>query len=163
MGPGMLVKACLRSAFSLMVFGWTQILMDLQPLFAMVTGHGPLHGITHTVLGATCIGAIAAPTGKYAAQFVWRFVQEGHTAMRPLSISWGVAIVSALIGSYSHVLLDAIMHTDLHPLAPMSKANPLLGWISIGLLHRLCLYSGVVGAAAYAAVGFRLANRSSNS
>ena len=32
MGPGMLLKAVLGGSFSLMVFGWTQIVTDLQPL-----------------------------------------------------------------------------------------------------------------------------------
>ncbi len=32
MGPGILIKALLQSSFSLMVFGWTQIIMDIQPL-----------------------------------------------------------------------------------------------------------------------------------
>jgi hypothetical protein len=32
MGPGIAIKAIARRRFSLMVFGWSQILMDLQPL-----------------------------------------------------------------------------------------------------------------------------------
>ena len=33
MGPGILIKSLLQGAFSLMVFGWAQIVMDIQPLF----------------------------------------------------------------------------------------------------------------------------------
>lgn len=50
MGPGILLKALLQGSFSLMVFGWSQIVMDLQPLIAMLTGMGKLHGFTHTYL-----------------------------------------------------------------------------------------------------------------
>jgi len=32
MGPGILIKAILHGGFSLMVFGWAQIIMDIQPL-----------------------------------------------------------------------------------------------------------------------------------
>ena len=32
MGPGIAVKAVLQGSFSLMVFGWAQIVMDIQPL-----------------------------------------------------------------------------------------------------------------------------------
>ncbi len=32
MGPGMLVKPVLQERFSLMMFGWSQIMMDIQPL-----------------------------------------------------------------------------------------------------------------------------------
>ncbi len=53
MGPGLLIKAALQGSFSLMVFGWAQILMDLQPLFVMWSGAGRLHGFYHTYFGAT--------------------------------------------------------------------------------------------------------------
>ena len=53
MGPGMLIKSLLHGSFSLMIFGWSQILMDLQPLFAMITNEGKLHGFSHTFLGAS--------------------------------------------------------------------------------------------------------------
>jgi hypothetical protein len=36
MGPGILIKALLQGSFSLMVFGWAQIVMDIQPL---ITGN----------------------------------------------------------------------------------------------------------------------------
>ncbi len=31
MGSGILIKLMLQGSFSLMVFGWTQIVMDIQP------------------------------------------------------------------------------------------------------------------------------------
>lgn len=45
MGPGLLIKAVLQSGFSLMVFGWTQIVMDVQPLIVMLYGEGQVHGL----------------------------------------------------------------------------------------------------------------------
>ncbi len=44
MGPGIVVKALLQGSFSLMVFGWAQIVMDIQPLFVLISGEGHLHG-----------------------------------------------------------------------------------------------------------------------
>lgn len=43
MGPGVLVKALLQGGFSLMVFGWAQVVMDVQPLLMIVTGDGQLN------------------------------------------------------------------------------------------------------------------------
>lgn len=40
MGPGLLIKALLQGSFSLLVFGWAQIVMDLQPLLVLLTGEG---------------------------------------------------------------------------------------------------------------------------
>ena len=58
MGPGVMVKAVLRRRFSLMVFGWSQIIIDLQPLVVLLTGKRKLHGFTHTLTGALLIGGM---------------------------------------------------------------------------------------------------------
>ena len=152
MGPGLLVKALLQGSFSLMVFGWAQIAMDIQPLVVIITGEGHLHGFSHTYIGATLIGTICALTGKHAAKFGLRLIRE----TRYLPITWPVVIVSAFIGSFSHVLLDSVMHADLEPFAPFTPDNVLLGLLSVDALHQLCIYSGLVGAAVYFSVAYWL-------
>ena len=131
-----------------MVFGWAQIIMDIQPLVVIVTGAGHLHGFSHTYIGATLIGIGSALTGKYAAEFGLRFIGEA----RYLSISWPVTIISAFIGTFSHVLLDSVMHADVEPFAPFTLNNPFIGFLSIEALHKLCLYSGLLGVGLYFAV-----------
>ena len=155
MGPGILVKALLQGSFSLMVFGWAQIVMDLQPLVAIVTGEGKLHGFTHTYIGSTLVAVFSAGTGKYLSQ--WALVVFSNGAQRGINIRWWVAFLSAFIGSYSHVALDSIMHTDIEPLSPFSQLNKLLGLISVEALHKFCIYSGLVGAVMYFAVSYLLA------
>jgi LexA-binding, inner membrane-associated putative hydrolase len=145
MGPGLLVKSLLQGSFSLLVFGWTQIIMDIQPLIVLITGNGHLHGFTHTFLGATLIGIASGLTGKYAGEFGLRVIDQ--TKFSP--ISWTVAFTSAFIGSFSHVVLDGIMHDDVQPLAPFGLSNPFLRFITVDALHKFCLYSGLVGATLY--------------
>ena len=147
MGPGLVIKACLQGAFSLMVFGWTQILIDLQPLAVIITGKGELHGFTHTYVGATLVAVIAAPTGKYFGEFGLRILRLPQ--YNP--ITWWVAWSSALIGGYSHVLIDGIMHSDMRPLWPFSDRLLLYAVIDVDWLHIVCLASAVIGA-----VGFYL-------
>jgi membrane-bound metal-dependent hydrolase YbcI (DUF457 family) len=147
MGPGILIKALLQGSFSLMVFGWTQIVMDIQPLLVLISGQGHLHGFTHTYLGATLLAAFAAISGKYLAQLGLWLLKLRPSINSPMT--WPVVILSALIGSYSHVLLDSIMHSDIQPFFPISLANPALHIISISALHKLCLYSGLLGASIY--------------
>jgi len=159
MGPGLLIKSLLQSSFSLMVFGWTQIIMDIQPLVAMVSGVGKLHGFTHTYVGATLIAFFSAVTGKYLAQ--WALVTIFSIAP-VIVIRWWVALLSAVIGAYSHVVLDSIMHNDVQPLLPLSDTNALLGFISVSALHKVCLYSGVIGAAMYFVIG-KFQSRNNNS
>lgn len=61
---GILVKALLQSSFSLMVFGWTQIVMDIQPLIFLISGEGHLHVFFHTYIGATLLANVAALSGQ---------------------------------------------------------------------------------------------------
>ena len=151
MGPGILIKALLQGGFSLMVFGWAQIVMDMQPLVVLMTDEGHLHGFSHTYLGATLLGIFSALSGKYLAEIGLKFlgVSKQHN---PIEISWSVAGISALVGTYSHVVLDAIMHGDVQPYYPFSLENGLLGMLSVATLHRLCFYTAVFGAIAFFAV-----------
>jgi len=155
MGPGIIIKAILRSSFSLMVFGWTQIVMDIQPLIVMITGEGHLHGFTHTYVGAVLIAIFSALTGKYLAEFGLKILRISKSE-NPISIVWWVVFLSALVGSFSHVFLDSIMHSDVEPFFPVTLDNQFLGLISVPILHKVCLYSGLVGAAIYYGINWRL-------
>ena len=52
MGPGLAIKAVSGRYLSLMVFGFSQVAMDIEPLVRMIRGDAVLHGFTHTYLGA---------------------------------------------------------------------------------------------------------------
>ncbi len=147
MGPGIAVKALLQSSFSLMVFGWAQIVMDIQPLIVLISGEGHLHGFSHTYIGAVLLALFSALTGKYLSE-VGLFIL-GLNAEWKVKIAWWVCFLSAFIGTFSHVLLDSIMHADVEPFFPVTKTNDFLGFISVQALHKVCLYSGLVGGIFY--------------
>jgi len=151
MGPGILIKALLQGSFSLMVFGWAQIVMDIQPLFVLVTGEGHLHGFSHTYIGATLLAILSALSGKYLSEIGLKIL-ELSDKLNPVNIAWWVAFVSAFIGTYSHVVLDSIMHDDVEPFYPLSQANSLHGLITMGALHQFCVFSALVGAIIYYSV-----------
>lgn len=157
MGPGIALKAVLQGSFSLMVFGWTQIVMDIQPLIVLITGQGHLHGFTHTFVGATLIAVFAALSGKYLSELGVRILKWDEGSLLP--ILWRVSFLSAFIGSFSHVILDGIMHGDVEPFYPFTLANEFLGILSVQALHKFCLYSGLVGAGVYYAVRFYSRNK----
>jgi len=152
MGPGILVKALLRGGFSLVVYGWTQIIMDVQPFVAILTGATRYHGATHTLVGATVLGAGAAVTGKYIVDVCSSLLPR---RWRPRDRTlWSVAFLSAFIGSYVHVALDSIWHSDVAPLWPLSASSPLFGLVREGSygFWVLCVWSGVIGAVWYITV-----------
>ena len=153
MGPGILIKALLQSSFSLMVFGWAQIVMDIQPLIVLITGEGHLHGFTHTFVGAIILAVFSAITGKYFSELGLKIL--GIDKYQSIQIVWWVAFLSAFIGTISHVFLDSIMHTDVEPFYPITLTNNFQGMVSITMLHKLCMYSGGVGAIIYYAVNYR--------
>jgi membrane-bound metal-dependent hydrolase YbcI (DUF457 family) len=75
------------------------------------------------------------------------FAKNGNMlAQLPMSIT----IISSLIGVWSHVFLDSIMHQDMMPFSPFSDANPFLGFVSLTQLHWGCIFSGVLGTILWA-------------
>jgi hypothetical protein len=147
MGPGILIKSLLQGGFSLMVFGWAQIIMDIQPLIVMISGEGHLHGFSHTYIGASLLGLFSALTGKYLSE-IGLFLL-GLNAQWQVNISGWVSLLSALVGTFSHVFIDSIMHSDIEPFFPWDHSNQYLGLISVQALHKACLYSGLVGGVLY--------------
>ena len=149
MGIAVPVKAVSEKKFNLMIFGWAQIVMDLQPLIVILTHHGQTHGITHTLIGAVVLGLVSAVSGKYllelAAKIVhWRNVGNGV-------LSWKVVFISAYFGTLSHVLLDVLIYPDVELLWPFVEGNPLpFGFLSLEVIG-FCIVCGLVGSIGWAA------------
>jgi membrane-bound metal-dependent hydrolase YbcI (DUF457 family) len=124
-----------------MVFGGSQVLMDLEPLIGILTHKPILHGPTHTLLGALVIGTLAGTIGKPISAAVLRWLSIPH-----YPLTWTASFVGAYAGTFSHVLLDAIMHSDMSPWWPIAVGNQLLGQISLSHLHMACTIAGLLGA-----------------
>lgn len=155
MGPGILLKSLIGSGFSLMVFGWAQIVMDIQPLIVMITDKGHLHGFSHTYIGATLLAIFSALTGKYLSEIGLYLLDLNRDWS--LKITWMVTFVSAFIGTFSHVLLDSLLHFDVQPFYLLTLENNFRGLISAAMLHKICLYSGLIGGFIY--YGGKLRNK----
>jgi hypothetical protein len=151
MGPGLAVKAVFGRHFSLMVFGFAQVAIDIEPLVRIIRGDAVLHGFTHTYLGATLVALLSVIVGRPICQFLldhWKPEPRSlflNWLRGPRLISWPAAIAGGFVGTCSHVFLDSIMHYDMQPFRPLSEANALLHAISVGSLHLLCVVSGVLG------------------
>lgn len=152
MGPGLAIKAAVGRHFSLMVFGFSQVAMDIEPLVRILRGDAMLHGVTHTYLGATFIALASVLLGRPICQRLLDYWSPDASSpfqqwlRGPKVVSWPAATAGAFIGTYSHVFLDSIMHADMQPFSPLSKANSLLYIISIDALHLGCLAAGLLGA-----------------
>ncbi len=146
MGAAVLLKPLAPTRFSVLVFGVSQVAIDLEPLVRILRRDEVLHGWTHTLLGALALGAVAAgvahaPVNWWIALLRRREAPATFTA----PLGWRVAFASAWIGTGTHLLFDGIMHADMMPFAPLTAANPLLGAIGMGSLHLGLLAAGLLG------------------
>ena len=129
---------------SLRVVEVTEMVYQNGPALAViVSGKGHLHGFSHTYLGASLIAVFSALTGKYLSEFGLRLLRIVNN--ESFALTWRVTIPSAFIGTFSHVLLDSLMHSDMQPFFPFVADNPFLGNVSIEALHRFCIYSALIG------------------
>jgi membrane-bound metal-dependent hydrolase YbcI (DUF457 family) len=128
--------------------------MDIEPLIRLLRHDRIVHGVSHTYLGATLIGLLSLLVGRLVCQWLlgyWspRGISPLMDWLRgPRTISWSAALSGALIGTYSHVFLDSVMHGDMQPYWPLDDGNELLGVVTIGHLHLFCIAAGIMGAVA---------------
>jgi hypothetical protein len=151
-GPGALVKAAAPKYFSFTVFVFSQVLIDLESLYFLLGDEWPVHRFFHSYAGASLIALASFLIGRPVCGVALailrrslRLTKSGFWTATAL-ISIPAALSGAVIGAYSHVALDSIMHSDMHPLAPWTEENTLLHVISVDELHLYCVVAGLLGA-----------------
>jgi membrane-bound metal-dependent hydrolase YbcI (DUF457 family) len=153
LGPGLALKALGGERFSLIAFGFAQVAMDIEPLLGLINNWPVLHGWTHSLLGATAIGVLAGLLTPLLGRPLLRLWNDhwrdeelpGFAANRVLP--WPASLFGAVLGCWTHVVLDGVMHADLRAFWPWSDARPWLHVISLSALHRACVAAGAVGVA----------------
>ena len=161
MGAALIVKPGLTRHFSVITFGIAQVAMDIEPGVGMLTGADVLHGPTHTILGALVIASLVMLIAPGVCSYL---LQKWNKEVTHHKLPWLVqsevvskiaVITGAFFGTLSHVFLDSLMHLDIHPLLPFSRANPLIGLISHDWVYQLCSIAGLLGVVAWLAMAWR--------
>lgn len=144
LGPGLAFKALGGRRLSFCTFAASQVFIDVEVLIRIFANARPLHGYTHSIPGAVVVAAVTAAAVGPALMLLQRW-RTGPGRSAP-SV-WPAVWAGALVGTLSHVALDAIMHGDMRPFWPVSDWNPLLriGGMNV---HDLCFWSGAVGGVA---------------
>ena len=147
-GPGLFVHASEPRRISFVAFCATNVLIDLESLYHLLLRHARVHAFFHTYLGATFV-AIDALLLFALLRWMVDVAKPPWNLLVPMPwpAAWG-----ALLGAWSHVLLDSVMHSDLTPLAPFSYGNPLFVALPLRQLHGWCVAAGLMGVAV---LGFR--------
>lgn len=136
---------------SLGIFATTQFLMDCETAVNFFAGQIRLHGFFHSFLGSLIPFAIAyllhRPLFHWLAPKLARFPTFQKWAKAEGHLSRYVVLGTGLFAVWSHVVLDAIMHSDLTPFYPFSESNPFLQVVPASGLNQFCLIALLVGLA----------------
>lgn len=136
-GPGALLTSAAPTRISFLAFCATNVVVDVEPGYYLLQQEPPWHRFMHTLVGASLAIAVTIVLALLAL----------HLARRvrlPNSFDWqsltaGPVVLGAVLGGYSHVLLDALKHADVQPFAPWSTANPAYDLLSLSVLHGICV------------------------
>ena len=131
---GFPAKQALGEKISMKSFIAANIAIDIQPVLSVFLDSTTdfrleLHGLSHTLLGATSIALFLG-----AIMTAW-LKNTGQT-LRPY---W----VGLFYGVWSHLLLDATVHSDVLPFWPLYDKNTL----NIGQMEKVSLVCFVVTCA----------------
>jgi len=140
-GLGAALYAVVPRHLSFLAFCAVNVLMDVEPLYYMLTDQYPWHRFFHTYVGATLM--LTATVGLFIlARWLagWLSVPNWFT-WQDLNVRQ--VTIGAAAGSYSHIVLDSIMHPDIQPLFPFSSSNTLLQVMDVHTLHVACLVAGL--------------------
>jgi hypothetical protein len=144
-GPGGLITVVTRGYVSFLAFCASNVLIDVESLYNILTRQPRIHTFLHTYVGAT-IAAAAVVIGFYPARrLAMKYPASPRITWRDLPVA--VVAAGALLGAWSHVLLYSIMHGDITPLAPFSNANALYRVVSLRTLHLSCAGAGALALA----------------
>ena len=99
-----------RKHISLKAFILVNIIIDIEPgiiMFFNMDHQGyAIHGWVHSIGGVTSMAVIT----------LLGLIFQGNRN------AW---LCGTLLGAYSHLLLDALVHSDVQPFAPFVSGNPL--------------------------------------
>ena len=150
-GAALAAKAVSPRHFSFLIFSVTQVVIDSEAAFYVIRGDWPVHRFLHTYAGATLVALLTVVIGRPLLERALRLWNRLLSADRG-TLLWVeprvplvAAISAALIGAYSHVLLDSFLYSDMRPIAPLSDSNAALNALSSMEVYVGCLALGLLG------------------
>jgi hypothetical protein len=146
-GPGALVAIAAPRRVSFLAFCAANVLIDCESLYNMTTGQPRIHTFLHTYVGASLAAGATVLLFLLARRVMRSLPDYPIFNWRRLAVS--AVALGAVLGAWSHVVLDSIMHADITPLAPFSDRNVLYHVVSMRALHLGCVVAGAVALAAW--------------
>jgi len=119
------------------------ILVDIEPALGMFLRlNYPLHGYIHSIVGILLLLPIV-----FAATFITRRLLPDLDRLftsKTRKFPYALTIASALIGSFSHIILDSILYLEMNLAWPLPYWNPLFDALSSFTVYQLCWITLIV-------------------
>lgn len=144
LGPGSLAKSVAPRWFSFRAFALNQVVIDCETAWNIYREHARLHTFFHSYLGVFMAMILTATLLVVYSWFALQFPKAW--LIRELE-DWGLpfqfrsSLTAVLLGGWSHVFLDSVVHADMQPYAPFSNSNAMLDFVSVDMLHMACLWN----------------------
>ncbi|HUV35154.1 MAG TPA: hypothetical protein VMW22_09465, partial [Candidatus Desulfaltia sp.] len=146
LGPALLVALIAYPLLDVPTLLVASAVLDLEPLMVILLSlPQPLHGQYHSLTLGTLV-ALTVALGMY----LLRRRTEPYMVRLKLgqSMDIRVFVVSAVLGVWMHVAMDAFMYSDLSLLYPY-QVNPLLGLLSPSTVSNVGLVSYPIAIIVY--------------
>jgi membrane-bound metal-dependent hydrolase YbcI (DUF457 family) len=135
-GPSAVIGLPLSRYLDPFTFVLANVAIDLEPLSVMVFHlHYRLHGYAHTFMGAALVGVVWGVLVWLCRRPLQQILCENLKI--PFMPSKRKMVLSGVLGTWFHVLLDAPPYTDITPFYPF-HGNPLYGLVGHGMMYSFC-------------------------
>jgi hypothetical protein len=126
------------------------VILDLEGLYVLLFPESglTLHGILHSFSGALIVGILVGCSSfifhKLIRKIDFRF--ENPIPFDLPRYSLPICLLSALIGTFSQIFLDAFLYEDLILFDIFPIENPFLNLVSWEIVYFFCILCFIIGA-----------------
>ncbi|MFX1286520.1 MAG: hypothetical protein ACFFB5_22985 [Promethearchaeota archaeon] len=127
------------------------VIPDIEGITAwfILPGRGlPLHGPLHSFTGAIFLGLIVGTCSWMVFTHIIPFIVERLHLELPIAIpqySLRCSLLSAFIGTFSHIILDTPLYPEMDLVYPFGIGNPWYGVVPGILIYSICTLSFFAG------------------
>jgi membrane-bound metal-dependent hydrolase YbcI (DUF457 family) len=125
------------------------VINDIEGVYSLLLPNSgvPLHGFFHSFVGALFLGIIVGISSFLIHKIIRQidFKIDNPTPFILPRYSLKICVLSALIGTFSHVLLDAFLYEDLQLFYIIPIDNPLLNLLPDEIVYFLCVVCFILG------------------
>jgi membrane-bound metal-dependent hydrolase YbcI (DUF457 family) len=144
-GPAFLIGMLFPRRINMAAILLACVAIDIEPIYCLFN-NCQLHGLLHTYVGATLFSLTVVTAIIYLGKRYFKKVSDALKVEQDYSVRSIVA--GALVGGWSHVFLDSLMHSDVTPFWPALE-NPMWQAVDNGTNYLITIAGFVLGGVVY--------------